>query len=202
MNNKLILATNNRHKIFEISNILADLEIEILTASDFNNFPEVQETGKTLMENAVLKANAIFEQYSLPCIADDTGLEVDFLNGAPGVMSARFAGEECSYEDNNKKLLNLLKDTPENQRLARFKTVIAFADNSRSIQTVEGTLEGSIAREPKGNNGFGYDPIFRVTEKGVCLAELPPNEKNKISHRAGALQKIRPIIIKAFRNYD
>ena len=133
MNNKLILATNNKDKIYEISNILADLEIDILTAADFDDFPDVEETGATLKENAILKAESVFKRYGLPCVADDTGLEVDFLNGAPGVMSARFAGEGCSYDDNNKKLLNLLKDTPENQCLARFKTVIAFADNSGSI---------------------------------------------------------------------
>jgi len=196
--NKLILATNNKDKIREISEILKDANIEILTASDFDGFPDVEETGTTLEENAILKANAIFERYGLPCIADDTGLEVDYLDGSPGVYSARFAGEGCSYADNNRKMLETLKGVPLEKRTAKFRTVIAFADKSGRIQTVDGTIEGVIASENRGGNGFGYDPVFYVIEAGACLAEMTADEKNAISHRGRAVRNIAPIVIEAF----
>lgn len=195
---ELILATNNRDKIEEIRSILADVDLEILSASDFDDFPEVEETGKTLEVNAILKAGAIRNRYRLPCLADDTGLEVDFLDGAPGVYSSRFAGQGCSYEDNVRKLLSMLEGVPSADRTARFKTVIAFADTRGEILTVEGVLEGIIGFEPKGTFGFGYDPVFVAAGMNVALAELPPVEKNRISHRGRALVKIKPIIIKAF----
>ena len=198
MKKQLILATNNKDKIFEISKILEGLDIEILSAGDFDDFPDVEETGETLLENAVMKAKSVFEKYGLPCVADDTGLEVDYLNGEPGVRSARFAGEGCSYADNNKKLLKLLEGVPSEKRSARFKTVIAFADFEGKIHTVEGVLKGIIGLEPKGGYGFGYDPLFTVADRGMRLAEMPPEEKNRISHRGRALEKIRPIILRAF----
>lgn len=194
---KLILATNNRDKIEEIRSILADVELEILSASDFDDFPEVEETGKTLEENAILKAGAIRDRYRLPCLADDTGLEVDYLDGAPGIYSSRFAGEGCSYDDNVNKLLSMLEGIPQAKRTARFKTVIAFADARGEIHTVDGVLEGIIGVEPKGTFGFGYDPVFVVAGMNVALAELSPAEKNRISHRGRALAGIKPIIIKA-----
>ncbi len=195
---KLILATNNRDKIFEIKRILEGIELEILSASDFDDFPEIEETGSTLAENAILKAKTIRDRYRLPCLADDTGLEVDYLDGEPGVFSSRFAGEGCSYDDNNRKLLSLLEGVPAEKRSARFKTVIAFGDIDGEIQTVEGVLEGHIATEPRGTFGFGYDPVFIVAAINTTLAELPPEEKNRISHRGRALAGIKPIIIKAF----
>ncbi len=195
---KLILATNNRDKIFEIKRILEGIELEILSASDFDDFPDIEETGNTLAENAILKAKSIWDRYRLPCLADDTGLEVDYLDGAPGVYSSRFAGEGCSYDDNNKKLLSLLQRVPAEKRSARFRTVIAFADIDGEIHTAEGVLEGYIGSEPKGTFGFGYDPIFVVSGMNVTLAELPPEEKNRISHRSRALAIIKPIIIKMF----
>jgi XTP/dITP diphosphohydrolase len=202
MEKQLILATNNKDKIFEISRILEGLDIEILSAGDFNDFPDVEETGETLAENAILKAGAVYKKYGLPCVADDTGLEVEYLGGAPGVISARFAGEGCSYDDNNAKLLKLLQGllqgVPSEKRRAKFKTVIAFADIEGKIHTVEGILEGIIAEDRKGRYGFGYDPVFMVPERGVRLAELAPEEKNRISHRGRALEKIRPIILEAF----
>lgn len=196
--NKLILATNNRDKIEEIKNILEDLDLEILSAADFDDFPEIEETGKTLAENAILKAETIRDRYGLPCLADDTGLEVDYLDGAPGIYSSRFAGERCSYEDNVNKLLSTLEGIPPAKRTARFKTVIAFADIDGKICTVDGVLEGIIGTEPKGAFGFGYDPVFVVEGMKVALAELSPAEKNRISHRGCALAGIKPIIIKAF----
>lgn len=195
---KLILATNNRDKIFEIKRILEGIELEILSASDFDDFPEVEETGRTLAENAILKVKSILGKYRLPCLADDTGLEVDYLDGAPGIYSSRFAGKGCSYDDNNKKLLSLLKGVPAERRSARFKTVIAFGKIDGKINTVEGVLEGHIGTEPRGTFGFGYDPVFIVSGMNVALAELPPAEKNRISHRGRALAKIKPIIIRAF----
>ncbi len=196
--NKLILATNNRDKIDEIKSILEDADFEILSASDFDDFPEIEETGKTLAENAILKAETIRDRYGLPCLADDTGLEVDYLDGAPGIYSSRFAGEGGSYDDNVNKLLSMLEGVPPAKRTARFKTVIAFADSSGEIHTVDGVLEGIIGTEPKGTFGFGYDPVFVFEGMNVALAELPPAEKNKISHRSRALAGIKPIIIKAF----
>jgi len=198
MDRKLILATNNKDKIFEISKILDGLDIEILTAGDLDDFPDVEETGATLADNAILKAMSVYKKYGIPCVADDTGLEVDYLGGAPGVISARFAGEGCTYDDNNEKLLRMLQGVPTEKRCARFKTVIAFADSEGKIHTVEGVLAGIIAEDRKGKYGFGYDPVFVVPERGVRLAELAPEEKNRISHRGRALEKIRPIILEAF----
>jgi XTP/dITP diphosphohydrolase len=197
MKKKLILATNNKDKISEILKILEGIEIEILSAGDFDDFPDPEEIGNTLAANAGLKARAVYERYHLPCVADDTGLEVDYLYGEPGVMSSRFAGENASYDDNNRKLLKLLEGVRPEERTARFKTVIAFADPEGVIHLVEGILEGSIADEKKGEHGFGYDPVFVVAERGIRLAEMLPEEKNRISHRARALEKIKPIILKA-----
>jgi XTP/dITP diphosphohydrolase len=196
--NKLILATNNIHKISEMSAILIGPKLEILSAKDFADFPEIDETGETLAENAILKVRAVWERYHLPALADDTGLEVDYLKGVPGVYSARFAGPGCTYDDNNRKLLALLDGIARSKRTARFRTVIALIDNNGAVQSVEGVLEGEIAEKPSGENGFGYDPIFMVRGTGRTLAEIPTVEKNKISHRSRALAKIKPIIEQAF----
>jgi XTP/dITP diphosphohydrolase len=195
---KLILATNNAHKISEMSAILDGLDFEILSAKDFPDFPEIEETGETLEDNAILKARAIWEKYRLPAIADDTGLEVEYLDGAPGVYSARYAGPGCTFADNNRKLLGLLEGIPQTKRNARFRTVIAFADLHGKIQSVDGVLDGAIALAPRGEHGFGYDPVFIVDLLGKTLAELPAETKNRISHRGRALMKMRPIIMQAF----
>lgn len=197
---QLILATNNPHKIREMSAILADIRLGMLSAENFPDFPHIEESGKTLEENAILKVKAVWDRYHIPCLADDTGLEVEYLNGAPGVMSARFAGPGCSYDDNNRKLLGLLENVLESSRKARFRTVIAFIDDAGSIQWVDGILNGSIGFERRGNHGFGYDPIFIVEGIGKTLAEFPPEEKNALSHRGRALAKIRPIVLKAMSN--
>jgi XTP/dITP diphosphohydrolase len=195
----LILATNNPDKIREIEKILADVEVEIRTMADFDDFPNVEETGKTIAENAVLKAEAVWKKYGLPCVADDTGLEVDCLDGAPGVYSSRFAGEDCSYEDNWRKLLSLLEGVQDKDRAARFRTVIAFVDKDGQTHVAEGMLEGSIARQPRGEFGFGYDPVFIVADTEKTLAELPPQEKNRISHRGLALRNVKPVILESLR---
>jgi len=197
---KLILATNNRHKIAEIREILEGLDVDIYSAADFEDFPEIVETGATLEQNAILKARSVWNKYRLPCLADDTGLEVAWLDGAPGVYSARFAGPGCTYDDNNRKLLGLLEGVGIEKRAAVFKTVIAFVDENGAACAVEGTLEGHIGFEPRGKHGFGYDPVFVVGDR--TLAEMTPEEKNSISHRSLALRKIRPIILKAFSNAD
>jgi XTP/dITP diphosphohydrolase len=193
---KLVLATNNIHKISEISAILSGSGIEISSSKDFPDFPQVEEGGETLTENALLKARAVWDKYHLPSIADDTGLEVDYLHGAPGVYSARFAGPGCSYADNNRRLLDLLRGVPADLRTARFRTVIAFVDQVGGEHSVDGVLEGSIAMAPIGKYGFGYDPVFLVEGTGKTLAQLPSHEKNRISHRSQALAKIRAVLLR------
>jgi XTP/dITP diphosphohydrolase len=197
---RIVLATNNKHKIKEIKNILSDLQAEILTLEDFSNFPKVEEAGKTLGENAIIKAKAIFQFTGLPSIADDSGLEVDALAGAPGVLSSRFAGEHCSYQDNNKKLLFLMKDIPWEKRGAKFVCIVAIAKELNHIVTVKGEIRGVIAFEEKGENGFGYDPVFYSPELNQTFAQLSLEEKNKISHRSRAFTKAKELILKGFLN--
>ena len=199
---QLVLATNNKHKISEIRHLLEGKNIQILSSSDFVDFPEIEENGQTLDENAIIKANTIWSRYHLPCLADDTGLEVDFLNGAPGVFSARFAGENCTYNDNNKKLLKLLDGVPLEKRAARFKTVMAYIDAEGGKLTAAGVLEGHIAMDQRGNFGFGYDPVFIVKGYDRTLAEFTLDEKNEISHRGQALRGIIPQIIKSLTKID
>jgi len=199
---KIVLATNNKHKIEEIKDILADPEFEILTLNDFPDFPKIEETGKTLEENAILKAKAIYRFASLTTsqfthlvsLADDSGLEVDALNGAPGVFSSRFTGEHCSYKDNNVKLLSLMENVPWEKRGATFVCVVAIAKDIDNIKTVRGEVRGIIAHEEKGENGFGYDPVFYLPELGKTFAQLSFEEKNKRSHRALAFRKAKELI--------
>lgn len=191
----LIIATNNKDKLKEIKEILKDTDINILSKNDFADFPEIEETGRTLEENALLKAFAVYEKYHLPCLADDTGLEVDCLGGEPGVYSSRYAGAHASYADNCRKLLSVIALEPRDNRSARFRTVVAFVDRSGRAQTTSGTIEGEIIDRKRGENGFGYDPIFFVPSKGKTLAELPVEEKNRISHRHDALLKMLPVIL-------
>jgi XTP/dITP diphosphohydrolase len=200
---KLILATRNQHKIEEIKKILADSQIEILTLEDFPDVPEVEETGKTLEENAVLKAKAVYNATGIPALADDSGLEVDVLDGAPGVMSARFAGPGCPPEadkDNNLKLLDLLKSVPEEKRGATFRCVVAIALNQDDVRIVEGKVGGFITHKEIGENGFGYDPVFFYPELDKTFAELKPEEKNRISHRGRAFRKAKEMIKKLMTN--
>jgi len=192
---KLVLATNNLHKVREIKSLLSDLEVEILTPKDLNNFPELREEGSTLEENAISKAKVTNHFTGLPSLADDTGLEVEALNGAPGVRSARFAGETATYDDNNRKLLSQLRGLPENERSAVFRCVIAVAFGEEEIQTVEGRAEGFIIEKPRGEEGFGYDPIFYFPPLGKTFAELSPDEKNRVSHRAEALRRAKELLV-------
>jgi len=196
---KLILATRNQYKIEEIKKILSENDeagqkIEILTLRDFPNVPEVEETGKTMQENAILKAKAIYSVKGIPALADDSGLEVDALNGAPGVVSARFAGPGCIYKDNNVKLLGLLKGIPEDKRGATFKCLVAVALGPDDVRIVEGKVRGVITDKEIGKNGFGYDPVFYHPESGKTFAELTQEEKNWVSHRGIAFRKAKELI--------
>ena len=190
---KIVLATHNLDKQAEMNNVLSDLSLELLTLNQFPEIDEIQETGSTLLENSFIKARTVFNITGLPSLADDTGLEVDALDGAPGVFSARYAGENVTYEENVKKILNELKYVPLEQRSARFKTVISFVSSSTEFST-DGLLEGTITTRPKGSYGFGYDPVFSVNGMGLTLAEISPEKKNEISHRAIALKKMKDII--------
>ncbi|OGR85340.1 MAG: non-canonical purine NTP pyrophosphatase, RdgB/HAM1 family [Elusimicrobia bacterium RIFCSPLOWO2_01_FULL_54_10] len=192
---EILIGTHNRHKTEEISRLLAGLGIAARDLNEFPHIPPVEEDGKTLLENSRKKANTYGGLTKLACLADDTGLEVEALGGAPGVYSARYAGEHCSYLDNCGKLIKELG--PSVKRTAVFKTVISLYDpQTGQIQSVEGALEGEITREPRGANGFGYDPIFLVKDTGRTLAEMSLEEKNMISHRARAVQKMLEIIRK------
>ena len=192
---KLVLATNNQDKVREMKNLLGDLDIEILTSKDFDDFPEIEETGETLDENAILKAEGIFKATGLPSLADDSGLAVDFLGGAPGVYSSRFAGPGCTYDDNNTKLLQEMQGVPWEHRTARFVSVIAICFGEGETELVEGQAEGYITEEKaKASGGFGYDPVFFYPPHGRTFAELTLDEKNAISHRGLALRAARQIL--------
>lgn len=198
---KLLISSNNQDKIKEIRAIFRIPGVELCTLDSVPGAPEVVEDGNTLYDNALKKATMLSNFTGMPAIADDTGLEVDALNGRPGVYSARFAGENASYDDNVNKLLKSLHDVPEAERSARFRTVAVFFHPDTIIHE-EGTLEGTILSRRRGNRGFGYDPIFYVPEKGKTLAEMDPSEKNAISHRGRAfthlyqsLQKQLPSLI-------
>jgi XTP/dITP diphosphohydrolase len=191
---QIVLATNNRGKLEEIKHFFKSLDIDFLCLDDFKNFPNVVEDGKTLEENAIKKAKQVSLFTKLPALSDDTGLEVDFLNGAPGVYSARFAGENVTYDDNNQKLIEMLKDIPLEKRTAIFKTVVTFFIDEKKYFCVEGICQGLILDDYRGNNGFGYDPIFFVPEKNKTFAEMNLDEKNQISHRSRALEKMKNVL--------
>ena len=195
---KIVLATHNHDKEIELKHSLRGLGVEICSLSEYPDIGEIDETGATLLENSLLKANTVHDLTGLPVIADDTGLEVDALDGAPGVYSARFAGADATYEDNVIKLLSVMEDVPDDMRSARFRTVISFVDGIQELWT-EGFIEGRITEDSRGNMGFGYDPVFYVPRLEKTFAELSTAEKNKISHRGLALQKLRKILINVLK---
>lgn len=195
---KLVIATRNAHKLEEIHAIFDFSNVEVLSAFDFPHVPDVVEDGDTLEANAIKKAVEIARATGCWALADDSGLEVDALNGAPGVYSARYAGEHCSYADNNAKLLNELAG--RRNRAARFRTVIALSDPGGSVQTVAGECPGVIIDEQRGTNGFGYDPLFVPDGHAETFAELPSDVKNRISHRADALRKAHAAWSELLRN--
>ncbi|KPK11706.1 MAG: non-canonical purine NTP pyrophosphatase [Acidithiobacillales bacterium SG8_45] len=191
MSRRVVLASNNPGKVREIGQLLADQEIEVLPQSEFG-IPEAEETGLTFVENAILKARHAAHLAGLPAIADDSGIEVDALNGAPGIYSARFAGKGASDADNLQKLLEELKDVPEAQRAARFQCLMVYMrhDADPTPLICQGTWEGRILFEPRGTGGFGYDPVFYVPTHDCASAELAPEEKNRLSHRGQAIRKL------------
>ena len=191
---KIVLATHNHDKEIELQYSLRGLGVEICLLSEYPDIGDIEETGTTLLENSLLKAHTVHDRTGLPAIADDTGLEVDALDGAPGVYSARFAGADATYEDNVNKLLSVMEDVSEERRSARFRTVISFVDGNQELWT-EGHIDGKIIDFPRGNAGFGYDPVFYIPQLEKTFAELSTEEKNKISHRGLALQKLRKILV-------
>ncbi|MDQ0161152.1 XTP/dITP diphosphatase [Bacillus alveayuensis] len=191
---ELIIASKNEGKVREFKEMLEPKGFKVLSLLDLNEAPDVEETGKTFEENAILKAETISNMLKKPVIADDSGLSIDALNGEPGVYSARYAGNEKNDEKNIEKVLEKLKGVPHEQRTARFQCVLALAIPGQKTITVEGVCEGIITKQPIGQNGFGYDPIFYVQEKGKTMAQLEKKEKNQISHRANALKKLEKII--------
>ncbi|MDI9483056.1 MAG: XTP/dITP diphosphatase [Bacillota bacterium] len=190
MKRKLIVASKNDGKIKEIKKILDGLPIEIISMKEAGIDPDIEENGADFEQNAMLKAQAVYNLTSSMVIADDSGLEIDFLNGAPGVFTSRFAGESTDQSEKNKKIIYLLKDIEPQYRKARFVCSIAFVSEKIKF-TVTGSVEGQISEKPEGYNGFGYDPIFYVPEYAKTFAELTENVKNQISHRADALHKLR-----------
>ena len=194
----LVIATRNKKKKEEIVSILSDLKLRLYTLDEFENVPEVVEDKNTLEGNAIKKAIEVALNIKKITLADDSGLEVDALDNRPGVHSARFAGQDQNDQANIDKLLKLLEGVPADQRKARFRCVIALADPEGLIDVVEGRCEGLIAFERKGEYGFGYDPVFIVPEYNRTFAELGQEIKDKISHRALALQAAREIILKVF----
>lgn len=186
---KIFVATRNEGKVKEIRSYLAPMGYEIFSLIDVPEFPEIEETGSTFEENALIKAKALFNLVKIPVIADDSGLEVDLLDSRPGVYSARFSGDDATDERNNSKLLEELGDSGLNERTAIFRCVIALYDGL-SVRYFEGTCEGNIAFQFKGTNGFGYDPLFVPRGYTQTFAELDVKIKNRISHRGKALQSL------------
>jgi XTP/dITP diphosphohydrolase len=191
MSKTVVLASSNPGKLREINQILTTLALTVVPQSDYN-VPDADETGLTFVENALLKARNATRHSGLPAIADDSGIEVDYLNGAPGIYSARYAGKNASDAQNLEKLLSNLKGIPDPERTARFQCLMVYLRHEFDPTPVicQGTWEGKILLEPRGENGFGYDPVFFVPTHKCSSAELPAEEKNKLSHRGQALRKL------------
>ena len=193
----LVLATHNPDKQTEMNAVLSDLGLDVIGLDQYPEIDDIPENGTTLLENALIKARAVHLKTGFPALADDTGLEVDALHGAPGVYSARFAGEDATYQDNVKKLLSVMAGVSMQNRTARFRTVVALIDSDTELWA-EGIIEGLITREQRGAGGFGYDPIFEAADTGKTFSEMSAAQKNEISHRARALQKMRKKLITVF----
>lgn len=192
--NNVIIATKNKGKASEFEKLFLPHGFKVTTLLDYPELDDVEETGTTFEENAILKAETIANALGARVIADDSGLEVDALDGRPGVYSARYAGLEKNDEANIDKVLEELQDVPESDRTARFCCALAMAEPGQETITVFGTCEGRILHERRGSNGFGYDPIFFAIQEGKAMAELSSNEKNKISHRAMAIRQLEHLL--------
>lgn len=194
MDKRIIFASSNEGKLKEIRSILADLDYEVLSLKEAGVDVEIIEDGETFEDNAVIKATTVMKATGCITLADDSGLEIDFLNKEPGVLSARYMGENTSYRIKNQILIDRLHGVPDVLRTARFVCVIAAAFPDGRVETRRATIEGRITEEPAGENGFGYDPIFYVPEYGKTTAQLSAEEKNAISHRGKALRMIREVL--------
>lgn len=194
MEKRIIFATGNEGKMKEIRMILADLGIPVVSMKEAGVSADVEENGTTFEENAIIKAKAIMELTGEMVMADDSGLAIDYLDGAPGVYSARFMGEDTSYDIKNQALIDKLAGVPDEKRTARFVCFIACALPDGRVLTSYGTMEGIIGYEIKGANGFGYDPIFYLPEYGCTSAEITPEQKNELSHRGKALRSMKELL--------
>ena len=193
MKMKIVLATHNQDKCAEMREIMGGMPIELLTLNKFPEIEEIIENGHTLLQNALIKARTVHKITNLPAMADDTGLEVDALNGKPGIYSARYAGENCSYSDNVNKLLQEMDNISSGKRIAHFCTAIAYVDDNMELAT-EGTVQGLITDKRKGIDGFGYDPVFYVPNMKKTYAEMSMDEKNQISHRGIAIKNMQKLL--------
>ena len=190
---RIVLATRNKHKIEEIKTILGNLPLQVLTLDDFPHVPPLKEEGTTFQENSLQKAQTVYEHTKITTLADDSGLEVFYLNGRPGVISARYAGEGATDEANNRKLLSQMLGVAPRRRRAQFRAVLTLLGDG-TVETTVGICSGMLAESPRGTNGFGYDPIFLPDGFSRTYAELTAEEKNTISHRAKALAKMKDVL--------
>lgn len=188
---RLIVATQNKGKIAEINKLFAGMNFDVMSMGQAGMQTDIEETGKSFRENSLIKAKAVFDKMGGAVLADDSGLEVDYLNGAPGIYSSRFAGEFATDTDKVQKLLQLMEGVPGEKRTARFVCAATLIFEDGTMLQEQAVCEGYIADEPKGNNGFGYDPVFFLPEFNMTMAQLDSDAKNKISHRAKALQLIK-----------
>jgi len=188
---EIVIASSNKHKVSEITQKIHSYFQKIYSLSDFPKIGDIKEDGNSVLENSFIKSRVTFDYTNIPSVADDTALEVDYLNGDPGLFTARYAGENVTYDDNMNKLLNAMDGVPFDNRTARFRTVVTYVDGGINDFFVEGILEGYILEEKQGEFGFGYDPIFFVPEKGKSLASISSEIKNEISHRGLAIDKFK-----------
>ena len=196
---KIIFATTNKNKIREVNMMMEGFDVELIPMSDMGIDVEIEETGTTFEENAIIKAKAICDMTGEIALADDSGLEVDYLDGAPGVYSSRFLGEDTPYEIKNDYIIEKLKDAKGKERSARFACAMAMVFPNGDVETCYGTIEGLIGYEQKGTNGFGYDPIVYVPEYEMTTGEMTPQLKNSISHRGKALEQMKEVMKRRFK---
>ena len=196
---KIIFATTNKNKIREVNMMMEGFDVELVPMTDMGIDVEIEETGTTFEENAIIKAKAICEMTGEIALADDSGLEVDYLDGAPGVYSSRFLGEDTPYEIKNDYIIEKLKDAKGRERSARFACAMAMVFPDGDVETCYGTIEGLIGYEQKGTNGFGYDPIVYVPEYEMTTGEMTPQLKNSISHRGKALEQMKEVMKRRFK---
>jgi len=192
---KIVFATTNEGKVKEIKEILGDFPIEVVSMKEMGITADIEENGATFEENSLIKARALVKLTGLPALADDSGLEVDYLNGEPGIYSARYLGRDTDYDYKNNYIIDKLSEAEGEERSARFVCVISLVLPDGREFVERGVVEGLIGYEQKGENGFGYDPIFYLPEYGKTSAELPPEEKNRISHRGKALTAMKKLIV-------